>query len=108
MAEKKDELANFRDLIKAKRRKNGLTQDDVAKRVGITRQHYSRLERGEYTPGLQTFLCIAKVLNINLNGLSSEKEKQDKSLMSEIVELIESYDEGRKRAVLSFLKTMEG
>ena len=55
-------LKNIGSLIKAKRKEMGYTQSELADKVGISAQHCSRIERGEYIPSLQTFLVIVDVI----------------------------------------------
>ena len=44
------------------RKLQGLTMSQVAERAGITRDTVSRLERGEVTVGLDTFLGVLRAL----------------------------------------------
>ncbi len=43
-----------------------LTQQQLAKRVGIGQPALARIESGKGNPGLNTLLAIAKALNVNL------------------------------------------
>ena len=54
-----------RDFKKA-RKQTGLTQEEVAQKVGMNANYYSRIERGEEKPGRETLLAIAKVLRLKL------------------------------------------
>ncbi len=100
------DLKNLGNLIRSKRKQLELTQSEVANSVGLCTQHYSRIERGEYTPSLQTFLKLAEALHIDLSGLSY-KEENISSTMYEIMSLLGSFSKTQQQAVLSFLKTME-
>lgn len=53
---------NRRMALVNARRHAGLTQAEVAARVGITQQHYSLIEIGRRTPALDVALRIANVL----------------------------------------------
>lgn len=44
------------------RKKKGLTQEELALRVGITRAYLSNIENGKYNPSLDVALKISKVL----------------------------------------------
>lgn len=44
------------------RRKKGLTQDELAYRVGISRAFLSNIERGEHDPSLKVAQLISKEL----------------------------------------------
>ena len=43
----------------------GLTQEDVAERVGIATEVYGRLERGKMTPSVPTLRKLCLVLNVS-------------------------------------------
>lgn len=57
-----------RNLKKA-RQSSGLTQREVADKVGINTNFYARLERGEEKPSLDTLKTIAKILKIKVSEL---------------------------------------
>lgn len=42
----------------------GMTQEELARQVGITTNYYARLERGDGLPALNTLYGIAKVTKI--------------------------------------------
>lgn len=44
------------------RRQKNLTQQDIAERTGIQRNHISRIEAGRYSVGFDTLQGIAEVL----------------------------------------------
>lgn len=44
------------------RKQKGLTQQDIAERTGIQRNHISRIESGKYSVGLDTLQSIAEAL----------------------------------------------
>ena len=105
--DRKDEiqLENLGNLLRSNRIMMGLSQTQVADMVGITMQHYSRIERGEYIPSLQTFFSLIDCLNIDISKLKIEKSIS--STMYEIMNLLGNFNDKQQKAVLSFLKTME-
>lgn len=46
------------------RRRNDLTQAEVAKRAGTTVNHYAKIERGEVVPSLKMLEKIVKALGV--------------------------------------------
>ena len=46
------------------RKEKGLTQIEMAKKLGITNNHYSRLERGENNPSMQLIEKMNEVFHI--------------------------------------------
>ncbi|MCM1265307.1 MAG: helix-turn-helix transcriptional regulator [Candidatus Gastranaerophilales bacterium] len=99
-------LKNIGSLIRVLRKEKGLTQSEVAEIIGVSSQHYSRIERGEYTPGLQTFLKLVDVLDLDISRLKLNGESKISSTMYEILELLTRFNNTQQKAVLNFLRTM--
>ncbi len=59
--------------VKLARMEIGLTQTELAERVGVTRQTVGLIEKGAYNPTLQLCIAMAKVLNKTLNDLFWEE-----------------------------------
>jgi putative transcriptional regulator len=53
----------MRTRIKELRARYDLTQEDLAKKVGVRRETILFLEKGKYNPSLKLAYDIAKVLN---------------------------------------------
>lgn len=51
-----------------------MSQEDLAKAVGVTRQTISMIESGTYNPTLNLCIAICKTLNKTLNDLFWEEE----------------------------------
>jgi putative transcriptional regulator len=62
--------------IKELRARYNMTQDDLAKEVGVTRQTIVYLEKGTYNPSLELAYKVAKALKTTLNELYIFEEKQ--------------------------------
>ena len=61
-----------KDIIYDLRMKNGLSQDELAKKVFVTRQAVSRWETGETMPNTQTLKLLSKLFNVSINTLLGE------------------------------------
>lgn len=59
--------------MKFARMEKGMTQEQLANRVGATRQTIGLIEKGKYNPSLQLCIAIAKALNKTLNDLFWEE-----------------------------------
>ncbi|KEK23282.1 helix-turn-helix transcriptional regulator [Bacillus gaemokensis] len=59
----------FITKIKEYRAHLHMTQDDLAKLVGVRRETISHLEKGKYNPSLQLAHDIAKALNASINEI---------------------------------------
>lgn len=51
--------------IKAARKAAGITQEDLAKMIGVYQKDISRWENGERLPSLEIFAEICKALNVS-------------------------------------------
>ncbi|MCL2675044.1 MAG: helix-turn-helix domain-containing protein [Firmicutes bacterium] len=58
-----------KDVIADIRKSRGMTQDDMAARLFVTRQAVSRWESGETTPNIETLKAISKEFNVSANTL---------------------------------------
>ncbi|MGR5976799.1 helix-turn-helix transcriptional regulator [Bacillus paranthracis] len=57
----------FITRIKEYRAKLNMTQEDLAKNVGVRRETISHLEKGKYNPSLQLAYDIAKALHSTID-----------------------------------------
>ena len=60
--------------VKFVRMKAGVTQEQLAKNVGVTRQTIGLIEKGDYNPTLSLCIAIAKALGKTLDELFWEVE----------------------------------
>ena len=61
-----------KDILLELRTKSGLSQDELAERVFVTRQAVSRWENGETTPNTETLKLLSKEFNVSINTLLGE------------------------------------
>jgi len=55
--------------IKKRRNDLGMTQEDLAEKVGVSRVYIGYVEQGRNTPSLEILEKIAKVLKVRLSEL---------------------------------------
>ncbi|MCW4041104.1 MAG: helix-turn-helix transcriptional regulator [Candidatus Bathyarchaeota archaeon] len=60
---------SFRTRIKELRARYDLTQDDLAKTIGVRRETILYLEKGKYNPSLKLAHDVAKALNTTIDNL---------------------------------------
>ena len=63
------------DVIYELRTKNGLSQDELAEKVFVTRQAVSRWETGETVPNTETLKLLSKLFNVSINTLLGSPQK---------------------------------
>lgn len=61
--------ANVTNRVNALRTKAGLTQEELAEEVGVTRQTIIAIERGNYTPSVLLAIKLAKVFSVPVEKL---------------------------------------
>jgi len=62
-------MMTFRTRIKELRARYDLTQDDLARKVGVRRETILYLEKGKYNPSLNLAHEIAKALKTTIDDL---------------------------------------
>ncbi len=60
---------NTKDVLYELRMRNGLSQDELAEKVFVTRQAVSRWENGETVPNTEALKLLSKVFNVSINTL---------------------------------------
>ena len=63
------------ETVRTMREMNQLTQEEMAEKLGISVNGYSKLERGVSKFSLEKLERIANIFNINVSELYSAKEK---------------------------------
>lgn len=58
-----------KEIILALRTKNGLSQDELAEKVFVTRQAVSRWENGETVPNTEALKLLSKFFDVSINTL---------------------------------------
>ena len=58
-----------KDVLFKLRTQKGLSQDELAEKVFVTRQAVSRWENGETTPNTQTLKLLSKLFDVSINTL---------------------------------------
>jgi transcriptional regulator with XRE-family HTH domain len=64
-----DAKTDTKTALKQLRQKHGLTQDEMAERLIVTRQAVSRWETGETVPNTDTLKLISKNFGVSINAL---------------------------------------
>jgi len=59
----------FSDNLSSLRKIHNLSQEELAERIGVSRQSLSKYETGESIPDIEKCVAIANVLNVSLDDL---------------------------------------
>jgi len=57
------------NLVRRHRLMADMTQQELADRVGVTRQTILSIEKGKYTPSVALALCLAEVFGVSVEKL---------------------------------------
>ncbi len=63
--------------LKSERAKWGMSQQDLADAVDVTRQTISAIERGDYNPTINLCIRICRTLDVTLNDLFWEENDDE-------------------------------
>lgn len=63
--------------MKAARAGKDLSQDDLAKLCGVSRQTISAIEKGDYNPTIRLCIAICRALDVTLDDLFWNEEEQE-------------------------------
>ena len=64
-----------KEVISELRKEYGLSQDELAEKVYVTRQAVSRWETGETIPNIETLKLLSKLFDVSINTLLGSPRK---------------------------------
>ncbi len=79
MNKTKMENQNIANILLHLRQKNNLSQEQLAKKIGVTRQAVSRWEMGISIPSINTLLLISEQFDIPLETMLKKQEDSSKN-----------------------------
>ena len=62
-------MVDMENIIRNKRKELGLSQEELAKKCGVSRQTVNAIENNKYDPTLALACCLAKELQITVDEL---------------------------------------
>ncbi len=83
---------NFANNIKAIRKENNLSQEQLAEKLGVSRQSVSKWESGQSYPEMDKILLICKLFNCDIGELMNDnikevnETKQEKTKVNKAIE----------------------
>lgn len=91
-------MAEIKDMIKFFRKREGWTQEELAKKVGVGKSAISMYEKGERMPNYEVEEALADVFNVSLDvlrGLDNEYRGINSPEIREYLEVLQSRPEMR-------------
>ena len=97
----KEERTMFQDNLKALRKKNGITQEELAARLNVVRQTVSKWEKGLSVPDSELLIKLAEILEVPVSwllGSKIEAEEQSDALAEQLSRINEQLAIKNRRA----------
>jgi len=94
--------------VRELRRSKDISQETLAEKVGISSKYVSSIERGRENPTLDTFIGLARALNVDIFELFnfSHEGKSKKDMKEFIVSQIKGSDEERLKLAAKMVKAI--
>ena len=67
----------IRNRLREFRARYRMTQEELARRVGVTRQTIIAIENGKYLPSLKLAFKLAKAFNVKIEDLFEYRESEE-------------------------------
>jgi transcriptional regulator with XRE-family HTH domain len=88
------------------RKRNGLSQEKLAERAGISAQYVSNIERGKENPTLDLLLGLADALKVSLGEMCDFEDMDQRKAQNTIREILKIKDPERLRTALRVLRAV--
>lgn len=96
----------FGDNLKQIRKSKNISQEDLAERLGVSRQSISKWETGENYPSMFNIMCLCDIFNCKINNLVHESMSDINSLDEEIKMSVVKFKENEQKKMKGFTKVL--
>lgn len=96
----------FGENLKLLRKAKKISQEDLAFKIGVSRQSVSKWETGESYPEMNNILALCKIFNCHINDLIHEELSDIDSLDEEIKMKIVKFKEDKQKKMKGLSKTL--
>lgn len=95
-------------FLKEERKRSGLTQEQVAERLGISSRTISRWETGAYMPDISLLVDIAEMYDVDVREIIDGERKEDNMNreVKEVAVKMADYSAMEKKNILNWIKLM--
>jgi transcriptional regulator with XRE-family HTH domain len=76
------------------RKNQGLSQEELAEKLGVSRQAVSKWERGEASPDTDNLIALAKIYGLSLDELIFGEKQENKQEAQSTEDKYDNYDDG--------------
>lgn len=74
-----DTSLQMKNRVRVYRAIHDLTQEELAKKIGVTRQTVLAIEKGKYSPSLDLAFKIAKIFGVKIEEIFIYEDPQEKN-----------------------------
>jgi len=101
----------FSEKLRQKRKEKGLSQAELARRIGVGRDSYNKYERTGVRPSHETLVLLAKELNVSIDYLlghtnksceNNNKKTEEIPLTPQQKEVIASLSPAQRQEMIAF------
>lgn len=96
----------FGDNLKQIRKSKNISQEELAERLGVSRQSVSKWETGENYPSMFNIMCLCDIFKCKINNLVHESMPEFNSLDEEIKMSVVKFKENEQKKMKSFTKVL--
>ena len=96
----------FGDNLKQIRKSKNISQEDLAERLGVSRQSVSKWETGENYPSMFNIMCLCDIFKCKINNLVHESMPEFDSLDEEIKVSVVKFKENEQKKMKGFTKAL--
>ncbi len=92
--------------IQQKRKRLGLTQEELAERVNIGQQSLSRMEQGHIAPKIERLQLFADTLGCPVADLFRSEEEQESKIVTRLTDALCRLEKSKREMVVDHLCTL--
>ncbi len=89
----------FGDNLKQIRKSKNISQEELAEKLGVSRQSVSKWETGENYPSMYNIMCLCDIFKCKINNLVHESMSDINSLDEEIKMNVVKFKEDKQKKV---------
>ncbi len=95
------------EKIKKVRMLRGITQHDLAEKVGLTEKQISKIETGVHYPKFQNFIKILEVLGISMRDFDGDASNETNVIVKNINKILFKANTEELKQYLIFIRHLE-
>jgi transcriptional regulator with XRE-family HTH domain len=92
------------EKIRERRKALGLTQAELASRIGIQQSDLCRMEKGEYKVSLETLFKILRIYQVTIGDFFADQDPLAGDGSAELVRLFRGLSPDARKEVLEFVQ----